>query len=105
VLASGFSYGEKDYYLGWHPLWEAFRVVYKMTKRPYVIGGIALGAGYLWALVKQTPRAVSKELMRFHRAEQMLKLKTILKSLTRLERVDGFQLMQSGTTEGVKGDK
>ncbi len=105
VLASGFSYGEKDYYLGWHPLWELFRVVYKMTKRPYVIGGTVLGAGYLWAFVKQTPRAVSKELMRFHRAEQMLKLKTILKSLTRLQRIDGFQLMQSGATEGVKGDK
>lgn len=105
ALASGFSYGEKDYYLGWHPLWEAFRVLYKMTKRPYFLGGAVLGAGYLWAFVKQTPRAVSKELMRFHRAEQMLKLRTILKSLTRLERVDSFRLMQNGAAEGVKGDK
>lgn len=105
ALASGFSYGEKDYYLGWHPLWEAFRVLYKITKRPYVVGGAVLGTGYLWAFVKQTPRAVSKELMLFHRAEQMLKLKTILKSFARLERVDGFQLMQHGVAEGGKGDK
>ena len=26
VFASSFSYGEKDYYLGGHPLWELFRV-------------------------------------------------------------------------------
>lgn len=104
-LASGFSYGEKDYYLGWHPLWEMFRVLYKMTKRPYVVGGIVLGAGYLWAFIKRTPRALSRELMRFHRAEQMLKLRTILRSLTRLKRVDGFQLMQKEAAEGAKGDK
>src|SRR5487761_1147933 len=28
VLAAAFSYGEKDYYLGGHPVWELFRVVY-----------------------------------------------------------------------------
>lgn len=104
-LASGFSYGEKDYYLGWHPLWEMFRVCYKMTKQPYFIGGSVLGAGYIWAFMKRTPRAVSNELMRFHRAEQMLKLKTIVKSLTRLQRVDGFRLMQDKVAEGVKGEK
>ena len=44
-LASSFSYGEKDYYLGGHPVWEMFRVAYRMTKRPYLLDGIALGSG------------------------------------------------------------
>ena len=39
VLASSFSYGEKDYYLGGHPVWELFRVAYRATKRPYIIDG------------------------------------------------------------------
>ena len=94
-LASSFHYGEKDYYLGGHPLWELLRTCYKMTKRPYVVGGAALGMGYLWAFLKRTPRAVSGELMRFHRCEQMQKLKAIVKSLFRLRRVDSFRVMQN----------
>src|SRR5438034_4710213 len=49
VLSSSFSYGEKDYYLGGHPLWEVFRVAYRITKQPYIIDGIALGLGFCWA--------------------------------------------------------
>lgn len=94
VLASSFSYGEKDYYLGNHPVWELFRVTYQITKRPYVLTGLALGLGYCWALIRRTPRPVSRELMAFHRKEQMLKLKAILKSLVKFRRVDNFNVMQ-----------
>jgi hypothetical protein len=94
-LAASFHYGEKDYCLGGHPLWEMIRVVYKMTKRPYILGGAALGLGYLTAVWGRTPRVVSDELMRFHRTEQMAKLKTIVKALSRFERVDSFRVMQS----------
>ncbi len=33
--------------------------------------------------------------MRFHRQEQMMKLKLIIKTLFRLKRVDGFEVMSS----------
>jgi biofilm PGA synthesis N-glycosyltransferase PgaC len=92
LLASLFSYGEKDYYLGGGPLWELFRVVYRMTKRPYLLGGIALGMGYLWAFLRQIKRPVSDELMRFHRREQMLKLKAILTLMCKFRRVDSFEV-------------
>lgn len=95
ALASGFSYGEKDYYLGGHPLWELFRVLYKMTKKPYVIPGAVLGMGYMWAFLRRTPRPVSDELMKFHRGEQMVKLKTILKTVLSFRRVDKFRVMRS----------
>ena len=39
-LASSFSYGEKDYYLGGHPVLKKIRVAYRMTKRPYLLDGI-----------------------------------------------------------------
>jgi len=90
-FASSFSYGEKDYYLGGHPVWELFRVAYRMTKRPYLLDGIALGLGYLWALVRREKRPVSAELMRFHRREQMHKLKSILHALVTFRRVDSFE--------------
>jgi glycosyltransferase involved in cell wall biosynthesis len=91
VLASAFSYGEKDYYLGGHPVWELFRIAYRVTKRPYVVGGIALYSGYLSAFVRQMPRAVSEELMRFHRREQIARLKDMLRSMVRLQKVDSFE--------------
>jgi len=92
LLASTFSYGEKDYYLGGHPLWEMLRCAYRTAKKPYVLGGIALFLGYLSALLRRMNRPVSKELMRFHRKEQMLKLKKILKSLVTFKRIDSFEV-------------
>jgi hypothetical protein len=92
VLASSFSYGEKDYYLGGHPIWELFRCAYRATKPPYILDGLALWLGYCWAFLCRTPRPVSRELMAFHRKEQMTKLKAILGSLVRFKRVDNFNL-------------
>jgi glycosyltransferase involved in cell wall biosynthesis len=94
-LASSFSYGEKDYYLGGHPVWELFRVAYRITKRPYLLDGVALGSGYLWALLSRQKRPVSDELMRFHRKEQMQKLRAIFGSLARSRRIDSFEVKPS----------
>jgi len=74
-LHTKFKDGEKDYVLGGHPLWEVFRWLYQMSKRPYVIGGCALFAGYLSSMLSRRPRSVSPELMRFRRGEQMARLK------------------------------
>ena len=95
MLASTFSYGEKDYYLGNHPLWEIFRVAYRSTKKPYVLAGIALYSGYLSAFLRRMKRPVSKDLMRFHRHEEMLKLKVIFRSLFKLKRIDSFEVKPS----------
>ena len=90
-LKASFSYGEKDYYLGNSPIWELFRVSYRMTKPPYIIEGMALFCGYSWAAIRKINRPVSRELMRFHRAEQMKKLRNIIRSLLRLKKVDNFR--------------
>jgi glycosyltransferase involved in cell wall biosynthesis len=94
AIASAFSYGQKDYYLGGHPIWELFRVGYRIIKRPYFFAGFALGLGYCWAFLRRTPRPVSRELMTFHRQEQMTKLKAIFKTLRKLKRVDNFNVTQ-----------
>ena len=64
---------------------ELFRVGYRMAKPPFVIEGLALFCGYCWAAMRRTKRPVSRELMRFHRAEQMKKLRNILRAVLRLE--------------------
>jgi len=93
VLSASYSYGAKDYILGGHPLWEAFRVCYRMTKRPYVVDGIALGLGYTSAALRRLKRPVSNELMAFHRREQIRKLKVIVKSLVTFKPINKFTLL------------
>jgi len=93
VLAASFVYGQKDYFLGGHPLWELFRVSYRMAKRPYIVDGLALGLGYGLAALRRLERPVSKELMAFHRREQMRKLRTILRLLLTFKSVDKFTLL------------
>jgi len=94
IVPALFTYGERDYYLGGHPVWELFRVAYKMTKTPYLIGGLSLGLGYAYAMLRRIDRPVSNELMAFHRKEQMRKLKNILKTLLTLKPVDSFTVLQ-----------
>jgi hypothetical protein len=93
VLASNFMYGKKDYYLGGHPVWQLFRCAYRMAKRPYLLGGIALFAGYIAASLGSTERPISDELMKFHRKEQIVKLKAIFVSLCKFKRINSFELM------------
>jgi glycosyltransferase involved in cell wall biosynthesis len=74
-----FRQGQKDYSLGNHPLWEIFRTVYQMTKRPFIIGGALLFLGFVCACLIGVERPISKELMRFIRTEQMQRLKRAVK--------------------------
>ena len=90
-----FSYGEKDYYLGGSPIWQLFRVAYRMTKKPVLLGGLALLLGYVWAASRRVNRVVSSELMRFHRHEQMKKLRAIFSTLLRFQKVNSFRLRAS----------
>jgi glycosyltransferase involved in cell wall biosynthesis len=87
-VAASFSYGEKDYYLGGSPLWQLFRVAYRSTKQP--LDGAALLAGYFWAAARRMKRPVSRELMRFHRREQMKKLRNIFSSLLKFRKINNF---------------
>ena len=95
LLASIYSYGEKDYYLGGHPIWELFRVTYRLAKKPYLWGGLALMSGYVTAFLRRMERPVSDRLMRFHRKEQMQKLKIIFRSIFKLQEVDKFEIKAS----------
>jgi poly-beta-1,6-N-acetyl-D-glucosamine synthase len=78
VLQARFHYGKKDYFLGGHPLWQLARSTFQLGKRPYVIGGLALLAGYVWCWVSGHERPVSRELMAFHRGEQMARLRGLV---------------------------
>ena len=60
--------------MGNHPLWQTARVVYQMKNRPYFIGGLALGWGYLRSILYRRDVPLSKEIVKFARQEQMRRL-------------------------------
>jgi hypothetical protein len=78
-LRARFRHGQEDYYVGSHPVWQLFRGVFQMKTRPYVLGGTFLLLGYLWAMVTRMPRPISDELIAFRRAEQLARLRRLLR--------------------------
>lgn len=79
ITTALFKYGQKNYFLGGHPLWHYFRSIYQLKNKPYILGGILLMSGYVWAWLSRMKRPISRELMEFYRAEQMRRLKIITK--------------------------
>jgi len=86
-----FKYGTKDYTLGAHPLWVMIKTLYRMKKKPYLIGSIVHATGYLWAVLR-IKRPISDELVAFNQKEQMQKLKIIIKTILHLKKVDKFKV-------------
>jgi len=75
------SNGRKDYLFGSHPLWEICRAGYRVTKKPFILGGCLLFLGYFWAMIKFPKPTVTPEFVCFRRREQMQRLKRIFRNL------------------------
>ena len=71
ILVAQFKSGFGDYRMGVHPLWQLSRSIYQMTRKPFVVGGVLLLVGYMWAGVTRAQKPVSMEFVRFRRKEQM----------------------------------
>ncbi len=78
VLKSRFKDGKKDHLVGSHPLWMLFRTAYQATKKPFVVGGLSLFWGYTWSYLQGVPRPIPADLVKFHRHEQMRRLRKYL---------------------------
>ncbi len=76
-----FRSGAKDYSVGNHPLWELFRTLYQMKHRPFVVGGLAVGCGYVWSFIRLLKRPVSNDVVAFIRTEQMQRLNAFSKRI------------------------
>ncbi|MGH9355587.1 MAG: glycosyltransferase [Terriglobia bacterium] len=87
VLMARFGNGRQDYTVGNHPVWELFRAVYQMTRRPFVIGSLMLASGYVWALIRRAERPIPADMVKFQRREQMRRLK-------RFFRIPGDEALQ-----------
>jgi len=80
-LKAIFRSGYHDYLMGGHPIWQIFRSSYQMSKKPFLVGGSVLLAGYLWAMLTRADQIVSNELIAFRGKEQMHRLKEFFRNL------------------------
>ncbi len=78
ALKAKFRLGAKDYSVGNHVLWETARVLYQFANRPLILGGLAIGLGYLNSMLRRRQTPLSPEMVRFVQNEQMHRLKRFL---------------------------
>jgi poly-beta-1,6-N-acetyl-D-glucosamine synthase len=74
VLRGNVRQGHGAYVIGTHPLFAVGRSVYRMFEPPYILGGVALGAGYFWSWIRRVPQINDQTAIRELRAEQMYRL-------------------------------
>lgn len=71
--------GVRDYALGYHPLFEAFKCLSRVPRSPVVLGGLAWWAGYCSAAFGRRARVVPADLIAFVRAEQVIRLRELFR--------------------------
>jgi len=82
-IKARFEWGQMNYLVGYHALFEFMRCLYRTAERPYMIGSIVEFSGYVFAKLRhQSPRA-PYEVVGFLRKEQILKIKNVPRRLFR----------------------
>lgn len=79
ILGTRFKKGMTNRSLGYHPIYQMFVSIYRFGDKPYVIGGITMFFGYLWALLKRNSTQVPKDVVKFLRKEQMARIRAMIK--------------------------
>ena len=81
VFSATFKSGYGDYRMGVDPIWQLFRSIYQMSRKPRVVGGLLLLLGYVSAMIVRAPKPVSPEFVQFRRVEQRRWLTIYLRQL------------------------
>lgn len=79
VMRQRFRAGQRNYSVGYHPLFQLMRLYKTALVKPYFIGSLVIFCGYLWGAMTESQRPVSKEFIRFLRLEQLNKMKSFIR--------------------------
>lgn len=74
-LRNLFKNGRANHICGYHPLFMLAKVVKRLTDRPFVTGGLALGMGYVTGSLRQIPRVADPETIGYLREQQLRRLR------------------------------
>ena len=68
------KHGVACYISGYHPLFVGASCLYRLARRPYVIGALAMLWGFLKGYFSHIPRVNDKQLIRYIRGQQLRRL-------------------------------
>lgn len=74
IFTARFRQGAKEYSLGYHPIFEIVKCLYRIKEPPYAIGGITTMLGYCWAFLHKQERRVPDDVVNYLRGEQLRRL-------------------------------
>ena len=70
ILRGRMRHGYGQYFMGTAPAYMLASAVFRMAKRPWMLGGLAMAWGYVWSLLRRQPRYGDPEFRRFLRRFQ-----------------------------------
>jgi poly-beta-1,6-N-acetyl-D-glucosamine synthase len=81
VLRRTWKMGVRDYALGYHPLFELFKCIRRLSDRPPVIGALTWLAGYCWFALTMPKRMIPRDLLKFCHVEQRARIRRSFKNV------------------------
>lgn len=69
-----YSYGIRDYHIGYNLLFMTVKALVKLKKKPYIIGSMLTLVGYLGCHMRREQRLLSKEYLKYFENEQLSRL-------------------------------
>jgi len=73
-----YIWGKMNYAIGYHPLYQLARSVYRWNERPYVVGSIAELIGFLVSFWEYREPQIDHDVVTYLRKEQLNKLRQII---------------------------
>jgi cellulose synthase/poly-beta-1,6-N-acetylglucosamine synthase-like glycosyltransferase len=74
---SFYKQGQREYLIGYHPLFEIFRRILHLVEKPYVLGSLIMLLGYFRAYFSRHKPLVDRDVVQFLKEEQLGRLKSI----------------------------
>jgi len=81
LLSWKFTQGIGDYSLGYHPLFEISKFLFRIKEKPYLLASFFRMCGFFWASLKRKRRQLPDEVVTCVREEQLARLSSILSKL------------------------
>ena len=79
VWSTRFHQGIQDYMLGQHIAYFMVKCLGRVLEKPFLFGSVLRVFGYCWSGLTRKEKPVSTDFIRFHRHEQINRLKSLLK--------------------------
>ena len=74
ILQTRFKQGFTQYLLGYHPLFQLARFIFRVPDKPFLIGSLFSLCGYAWGFMKRAERRLPVEAVKFLHSEQLKRL-------------------------------